>query len=60
MQEIHFMTEYSFLKKKKYAMGEMLKEWKNSIIKPKCGKQKWKTTEELADLMHAINYIVTF
>jgi len=38
----------------------MPKEWKNSIITPKWGKEKWKTIEELADLMHATNYIVTF
>jgi len=43
-----------------FTMGEMPEEWKNSIITPKCGKQKWRTTEELADLTHAIDYIVKF
>ena len=41
-------------------MGEMSEEWKNSIITLKCGKQKCETTEELADVMHAINFIVKF
>jgi hypothetical protein len=43
-----------------FKMGEMPEEWKNSIITPKCGKQKWRTTEELADLRQAIDYIVKF
>jgi len=43
-----------------FVMGEMPEEWKNSIITPKCGKQKWRTTEELVDLTYVIAYIVKF
>ena len=49
------MREYCFLNDI-YMMGEMSEEWKNIIVTPTCGKQKWKTAEELACLLHVINY----
>jgi hypothetical protein len=44
-------------------MGEMLEEWKNLVVLPTYkteDKKRWRYIEELAYLMHVINYTVIF
>jgi len=41
----------------------MMQEWKNCVVIPKYkkyDKKRWRKIEELAYLMHVINYIVKF
>ena len=41
----------------------MMAEWKNCVVIPKYKKddgKRWRNIEELAYLMHVINYIVRF